>query len=125
MTTAVIDEKEPFTYTTTLKDAAGVVIPSANLATLTLTLYAIADGTILNSRDAQNIKDVNNGTFHATSGLLTWQAQSADNALVGTIPVGHYEQHQALFQWTTTAGGASNVSKHLLDIFVKSLSKVS
>jgi hypothetical protein len=118
-------EAAPFTYNFTLVAPDDTPIPAAQLSTLTLTLYTVDDGSIINSRDGQDVKDANNGTLHATSGLFTWQAQSADNPIVDqAVPVGHYEHHVARFQWTTLAGGAANVSTHEVDIFVRRLAPV-
>jgi hypothetical protein len=118
-------EAAPFTYTSTLLAPDTTPIPAAQLSTLTLTLYNVEDGSVINSRNGQSVKNANNGTLHATSGLFTWQAQSTDSPIVDpTVPVGHYEHHVARFQWTTLAGGAANVSTHEVDIFVQRLAPV-
>jgi hypothetical protein len=98
-----MNERSTATYTATLKDSASVVIPLASLTTLTLTLKDDATDTVLNSRNAQNVLNTNNVTFHATSGLLTWSIQSADNAIASTRKDGH-ERHTATFEFTYNSG---------------------
>lgn len=108
-------------YTATITGNDGVTpIPLASLLTLALTLYVLkSDGTqaIVNSRDAQNVLNLNNVTVHATSGLLTWSIQAADTTLIEAIP---FERHIALFEWTT----ASVAGKHELILVVKNLNQV-
>lgn len=85
-------------YTTTLKDASGTVIPTANIDSLTLTLKNKATGQIINSREAQSVLNTNNVTVHATSGLLTWDIQAADTVLVkGSRVNPDRQEHIALF----------------------------
>lgn len=117
-----VNEGTTFLYTCTLKDESGVVVPLSAIGALTLTLYDVDSDTIINSRDTQNVLNANNVTVHATSGLLSWTAQAADNPIVlATRPAGSLERHIALFEWTwaTTKKG-----KHELEIFVQQLSQV-
>jgi hypothetical protein len=110
-------------YTATLKDADGTVIPLANLTSITLTLYNYADSSIINSRDDQDVKNANNVTFHATSGLLTWLIQAGDNPIVNTnIAIGSKEQHVALFEFVYAGNGTPG--KHEVDILVENLGQV-
>jgi hypothetical protein len=96
-------ERSTTTYTATLKDSAGVVIPLANLTTLILTLKDEATETVINSRNAQNVLNANNVTYHTTSGLLTWSIQAADNPISGTRKDA-LERHTATFEFTFNAG---------------------
>jgi len=92
-------------YTATLKDETGTVILLASLASLVLTFRDKQTGQIINGRDTQNVLNTNNVTVHATSGLLTWQMQPADNVIFdASISVGDVEKHIALFKWQTTGG---------------------
>ena len=119
-----VNEKTSFQYTATLKDEAGIVIAATDLTTLTVTLYDVASGDIINTQTDTDIKNANNGTVHATSGLLTWVAKPADNPIVGTsIDVGATEEHIALFEWTYNSG--NDAGKHELHINVKQLTKVT
>lgn len=118
-----VNEGTTFLYTCTLKDESGVVVPLSGISALTLTLYDVATDTIINSRDAQDVLNTNDVTVHATSGLLSWTAQAADNAIVTAARVaGSLEKHIALFEWTwsTTKKG-----KHELEIFVQQLAQVT
>lgn len=91
-------------YTATLKDQDGTAIPAAQISTLTLTLYNKEDGSIINSRNAQNVLNANGVTVHVTSGLLTWVIDGLDSPIVGVVPFGEYEEHIALFEGTTVSG---------------------
>ena len=113
-------------YTATLKDPAGTVVTRSNLAALGLVLYNQRDGSIINSRgtlsgttytfqDVRPTSDtaVNNVTFHATSGLMTWLIQPADNAIVDTtLAPGESETHVAVFKFVYTDGVNSYTDYH-------------
>lgn len=99
------DEESTLTITTTLKDASGVAVASADIDSITLTLIEDVSGSVVNSRDAQNVLNANNCTMHATSGLFTWNVQSGDTSIVSTDTlVGYFEHHLATFvvTWDTT-----------------------
>ena len=122
-----VKEKTGAQYTTTMKDADGTAIPLANISTITLTLYNRGDGSIINSRGtpaAQDVKNANNVTIHATSGLLTWAIQADDNPIVSSaVPVNDRETHIALFEIAYT--GAGTPGKREVYLRVKNLGKVS
>ena len=106
-------------YSATIVDDQGVAISSANLSTITLTLYEKKTGSIVNSRDEQNVKNANNVTIDA-SGVLVWSIQVADLVMVNTNNTN--ETHVALFEWTWDAGTKSG--KHEVELAVKNLTKV-
>lgn len=89
----------------TLTDETGAAVALASLSTLTLTLYDRASDAIINSRNAQSIKNVNGGTFHATSGAFTLTLSAADNVIVTPRAPGTFETHLGLIQATWSAGG--------------------
>ena len=84
-------------YSATLVDELGVAI--ATLTTLTLSLYDVETGTILNSRNNQNVLNLANVTFAA--GALVWSVQPADHAVVGSREL---EKHRAVFEYTWSSG---------------------
>lgn len=95
-------------------------IGSNDLATLTLTLYALkSDATIayVNSRNGQNVLNQNNVTLDA-SGLLTWTVQPEDTTLVEDLD---FERHYALFEWTWVGG----TGRALVVLVVQNLVTVS
>lgn len=95
------------------------LIPLASLLTLTLTLYVVqTDGSIayVNSRNAQNVLNLNNVTVSA-AGVLTWAIQTADTALIEALP---FERHIALFEWTA----AGVVGKCEIILIVQDLTEV-
>lgn len=95
--------------TFTILDQAGDPVPSASLTAATLTLFDLQSGTggspaigVLNSRDGQDIKNAHNVTIHATSGLVTWTMQPADNIIVTERR--QVERHRAMFTFTWSGG---------------------
>lgn len=116
------------TFTLVDDSTPALPIPVAALTTLTLTLYNPSSGTAINSRSAQNVLNANNVTVHATSGLVTWQMQVADNAVSTTLnpdaqwPDGRLERHRALWRWTYNAG--AKAGNYELDIDVLNRFKI-
>lgn len=118
-----LDEKTLAKYTATIKDEAGAAIATADITTLTLTLYDVETGTIINSRNAQNVHNTNNVTV-SSEGVLAWTIQALDNAIVGTRRrAGQYEKHVALFEYTWSSG--SKASKHEVILEIRQLDKVT
>ncbi len=123
MATFETKEKTGAKYTATLTDADGTAITLASISAITLTLYNVATDATINNRSTQNVKNLNNVTIHATSGLLTWLMQPEDNVIAGTgISIGAHEHHRALFEFTYTGNGSPG--KHEVDILVENLNKV-
>lgn len=105
-----VNEQSSITVTFYLKDNTGTVVPLSAIVTAQLTLYDLgtyAPGAspvvgIINDRDWQDIKDANNVTIHATSGLVTWLMQPEDNPIVTLRR--QIERHRAEFRFVTTSG---------------------
>lgn len=131
------DEKTTGKWTIIVSDEDGVVVPSANIDAITIDLHNDTDGAAINSRSAQNVFGANNGTFHATSGLFTWDIQTADTAIIAltdhlgklhdaiaTTPSDHgwLEQHWAVinFNYSTT-----EFARFVLPMLVRQLPKVT
>ena len=94
-------ERSSGVVTATLTDETGAPVTLASLTTLTLTLYDKATRTILNNRLNQDVKNANNVTVHATSGLVTWAVQPADMAIVTSKDEVHAAQFTA--KWAAGA----------------------
>ena len=60
------------------------MIPSADVVSITLSLYDKSTGTQINSRAAQDVFNANDATYHATTGLFSWEIQALDNIIVGS-----------------------------------------
>lgn len=117
----IINEGTDFVYKATLLDADSVAIPLTSIDSITLTLFDAGTGTIINSRDNLNVKNTNQVTIHATSGLLTWNALPADSPIVSTSKApGALEQHIALFRLVYSGTKALN---YPLELYVKQLQK--
>jgi hypothetical protein len=120
--TDFIAEKTTQVLTCTIKDETDVVIPLDQIVTLTLTLYNQESRSIINLRENQNVLNLNNVTYHVTSGLLTWLLQPADTAIENIAK--SIEVRVALFQWTFSGGGAKH-GKHEIVFKIRNLEKVS
>jgi len=119
-----VDERTTQKYTATIKDENGAAIPSGSLTTLTLTLYDVDSQMIINSRNNQNVLNLNDVTVDA-AGLLTWTMQPADNAILSvSLSDDATERHMALFKFTFGAGG-SKAGSHELGLLVRNVGKVT
>ena len=79
------------------------VVNPSNLLSLTVTLFAEADETIINSRTNQSILGVNGGTLEAT--LVRLRLQPADNIIVDAdLERNDVEYHVARFVFTWSDG---------------------
>jgi len=116
----VLGEGSSARYTAILKDEAGVLIPVANINTLTLTLFNLKDETIINSRNAQDVKNLNNVTIDS-NGLLTWNIQALDTPIVDTTQA--FETHRALFSMVWDSSTKQN--RWTIDFTIRNLAKVS
>lgn len=119
-----IAELSSWTYTVTLKvpDATGVLIPLAltDVQTLTLTLYDLSSGTIINSINHVDIKNTGRGTYAATTGKLTISFHSADTPIVSaTLDL---ERHVALIEAIYNAG--IDRLEHEVEFTVRNLTRV-
>ncbi len=121
------DEGTTPVYSFQMTDAAdATTVPESSILTLLLTYYNVADGAIINSRDGQDINDLNDVDL-STAGLVTWGLVVLDTAIQDIVvtEVGEYEVHRALFEWTYTSTDATTKSgKDEIDIRVRNLSTV-
>ena len=118
-----LDEGTSAKYTATIYDETETAILLADLTTITLTLYDYATGVIINSRNAQDVKNTNDVTITA-AGILAWTIKPADNAIITTaLHKSAYERHIALFEYTWDSG--TNAGKHELELEVRQLNKVT
>lgn len=94
-----VNENTSLPITATLKDSAGTVIPSASIVSIEMTLVNVVNTTlatsIINSRQKQDVFNANDCTYHATSGLFTWNVQVEDTTILGSTPTGQRESHLA------------------------------
>jgi len=121
LTDEILEQTTPV-ITATVRDEAGVAISGVNLTTLTLTLYSRNDPSypIINTRDAQDVLNVNNVTVDA-NGLLTWALQSGDTTMYDeSLDI---ETHRAVFEWTYNAGARNG--KYMIDMPIRNLAKVT
>jgi len=96
-------EQNTARYTAVIKDETGAAVSVVSIVTLTLTLYDKDTETILNSRNGQNVLNLNGVTVDI-NGALVWILEPGDNAIVNDAKA--YEDHVALFAFTYGVGGA-------------------
>lgn len=108
--------------TGTLIDEAGAPIPIAAVQTATLTIYARDEATkpIINSVDHVDIKNANQGTIHATSGLLTLSLNSLDNSINNVA--NDLEWHRLLIE---VGYNTTKTFKYEIEFPVRNLAKVT
>lgn len=99
-------------YTATMYDETGTVIDGTAMSSLTLTLYDKRTYSIINSRNAQDVKGTN-GVAVTNVGGLTWTISKSDTVMVGT---GQTERHVAVFVGTWAAGAKQFVHEVEMDI---------
>lgn len=100
-----------------LYEVDATAIPLTALLTLTLTAYDALTGTVLNAREAQNVKNANNVTVSST-GLVTWLLQPNDTVVVDATCT--LEEHIALFEWTWSTGQQAEE----IHLFVRNLAYI-
>ena len=120
-----VNEGSAAKYTATLKDPAGSAVTLSNLTPLEMVLYTQRTGAVINSRGSvsgssytlQNVKNLANVTFHSSSGLLTWNMQPGDNAIVDTtLAPGERETHGAVFKFVYS-DGSDNYTDYHTEVF--------
>jgi hypothetical protein len=89
-----------------LVDSAGEGVPVSMLTTLTLTYYDVISGTIVNTRNAQNVLNANEVSVTTVGDpavtTVEWQIQPADTQMVD--PELALEYRVAQFRWTWDSG---------------------
>lgn len=106
-----VNEGSEVDYTATLLDKAGAPVPLVSLTDIKVTLKDVETGDVINTRNAQSVKNTAGGTFHATSGLFTMTFDESDNAIV--TATARKEKHLATFLATWTGG------QHQWDVIVR------
>lgn len=91
-------------FSGTIRDATNTVVPKASVSSFVLTLTDAATGSVVNSRSAQSVLDVNGGTMGATDGGFSWTFGTADSALV--TAAADVEEHVADFTVTGSFPGS-------------------
>lgn len=115
-------ERATVELTATLKDQDGAVVPASVIGALTLRLYDEASGTVINSRDGVDVKNVNGGAV-SELGALTMRLDAADMAIVDAAKAS--ELHIALFEWDWTQSSVTRHGKAEIAFVVKNLAKVA
>lgn len=100
------------TFTATVLAPNGVdPLPASQITAFTITLYDSETGTIINSRDSQNILNANDVTIDE-DGHLTWLIQAEDNIIVDD----HLETEDHIVDLFWTFDGGSGSASYTLTI---------
>lgn len=75
-------ERTTFKYAAVLSDEDGFALPLSAVSALELTLLNARDGSVINSRNEQNILNANQVTYSTSTGELVWRALGADSPMV-------------------------------------------
>jgi hypothetical protein len=91
----------------TLRDEAGMVIPSTSLTTMVLTLYDLTGGAnaIVNLVNATDIKNVGRGNI-TTQGVFTLTLLPADTVIL--TATNEKEVRRALIEYTYASGAKAD-----------------
>lgn len=116
----IIAERTTCRLTAQFTDETAANLQKVNLTTLTMTLYALGSGAIINGNDGVNILDANQGVVSA-EGLLTLTLAPLDNQILDSAL--DLELHRILLTWTF--GGGAKTGRFELDLYVRNLMKVS
>lgn len=65
----------------TLKDTNNTVIPLSAISSIACTIKDVASDAAVNSRSQQDIKNTNDGVYHATSGAFTLDLRTGDTVI--------------------------------------------
>ena len=112
-----VKEQASGSFIATITDDLGIMLPGSLLTLLHLTVYVIRTNgvvTIVNSRDHQNVLNVNNvQVFDVLQSLpdgrtynLRWRIQPGDTTLVEALA---FESHDFLFEWEWNSGAGKQV----------------
>jgi len=107
---AVVQEGESCNLRLVPTDIDGAAILKANLITLTFTLFDLATSAVVNSRNAQNVLDANDGTVD-TAGVLTMRLGPLDTVIVGTVANNAKQVRCVQLAWTFNDGVAVRTGK--------------
>lgn len=96
-------------------DEDGDAIELAAITSIELTLVELAGGTIVNSRQKQDVLNDNNCVV--TDGLIVWSIQKEDTAIVNVAtPIGDRERHLAIFTIAWNDGDEQTHAEVVLDV---------
>lgn len=107
-----LSEASTARYRATMYDETDTVIDGTALNSLTLTLYDKRTRAIVNSRNAQDVKNAN-GVVVTSDGALTWTISKDDTAVLGASKT---ERHVAVFVGTWSAGSKQFVHDIEMDV---------
>ena len=97
-----VNERVTTRITGTITDEAGDALGADDLTTLVLTIYSAITGDIINSVDGVDILNTGRGSF--TGSAFTLTLTPADNQIVDSTPIGEFEVHYLLIEWTWASG---------------------
>lgn len=112
-----VNEGTTARYACTLTDHTGAAIDSAAVSAIVATLKDANDETVINSRNAQSVLNVNGGTM-GSAGAFALVLSSLDTIARGTAAL---QPRRLTLKVTFTTG----VVTHEISYFVRSLADIS
>jgi hypothetical protein len=123
-----VNERSDAEYVCTFVNGAGETIDDSAISAIVATLSDVASGTIINSRDGQNVLNAAGGTLAAdgTFTLLLGRtgagATQNDNLRVGTLDP---EEHRLVLEVTfTRPGGGVGLLNHEVRFYVQDVAHI-
>lgn len=114
-----LKEQETGTYSFTVNDENGAPIPASAMNSVTLTLYVVHTGAVVNGRNAQSVLNANQVTI-SEAGAVAWALQVADTAIADSTR--KMEVHRALFVFTWNT---SRKKTYEVDFEIENLGKLT
>ena len=102
-------------YVFQLVDTHDAHVPLSALATMVLFYYDLATLTVLNGRQGQDVKNINN-VWITADGFVTWDLQVADTTRVAGVT--GLATHEAVFTFSYTDSGSLRVKSHKARFFI-------
>ncbi len=99
-----------------LNNKKDIPVPASDILVLTLTLYDLESGLVINNRLEQSVLNENGGIVDEV-GTLDMTFDEKDNVLLDATKL--YETHIALFEWTEKSTGEDG--KHELIHIIRNL----
>lgn len=109
-------------YEFELVDEVDGAIIGSNLTGMKLWYHQDYSKVTVNSRENQDVLNLNNVSIPSNGNKVTWKLQSADTKILN--PNLAEEPHRAIFSWTfNRLGGGTGEGSHVVIILVKNLDK--
>lgn len=113
------------TYAVTFIDGSGAALDADAITAIACTLTDVASGEPVNSREAQDVHNANDGVL-ASDGTFTLSLRAADHAIADSTPEARSYVHRRLTLRVTytRADSVSDTLHHQVEYLVRALADV-